>query len=270
MPCLAYRLVFTCIALLISVPIQAQPVDSARVLWQEGTQAYAQGRYQQATEAYHQVVAAGVESGALHYNLGNAYYRLGEMGEAVQHYEKAKRFRPGDARIAHNLDMVRSQFDALNGTAPAPTWLRLVTGWPVTGLFWVGLVTYAAGLLAWSWFLSSSRFPDVSVGPPTARRLSLAAAGGGLLITLLAGAAGYAQTLDRRAVVLVEQISLQAEPDAKANPETEPDPGARAANKTALIEGTIVRLRTARSGWTRVTAPNGETGWLPTSAIGGI
>lgn len=283
MPSLVFRLVLACVALLISAPIQAQPADSVRALWQEGTQAYAQGRYQQATEAYQEVVIAGYESGALHYNLGNAYYRLGELGEAVQHYEKAKRFRPGDVRIAHNLDMVRSQSDALNGAVPAPGWMRLVSGWPIPGLFWFGLITYAMGFLTWSWSRSSLRLSEASSIPPSiassaARRLSLAAAGGGLLLILLAGAAEYAQTLDRRAVVLVEQVSLQAEPDLRANPaagaetdaKTGAKPGTGLADGTALIEGTIVRLRTTRSGWTRVTAPNGETGWLPASAIGGI
>lgn len=255
--------------LLLSAPVHAQPADSVRGLWQKGTQAYAQGRYQQATEAYRQVIGAGFESGALHYNLGNAYYRLGEMGEAVQHYEKAKRFRPGDARIEHNLDMVRSQFDALNGTVPAPGWTRLVSGWPVTALFWIGLIAYAAGFLAWSWFRSASRFPNASPAPPAARRLSLAAAGGGLLIVLLAGAAGYAQTLDRRAVVLVEQTALQEKP-AEPSDDAGATPSTGTADSTPLIEGTIVRLRATRSGWTRVTAPDGETGWLPTSAIGEI
>ena len=275
MPRLVSRLVFTCVVLLISVPIQAQPADSIRALWQEGTQAYAQGRYQQATEAYQQVVTAGFESGALHYNIGNAYYRLGEMGEAVQHYEKAKRFRPGDARIEHNLDMVRSQFDTLNGAVPAPTWLRMLSGWSIPGLFWVGLIAYTTGFLAWSWFRSSLRLSGASsTASSAARPLSLVAAGAGLLLILLAGAADYAQTLDRRAVVLVEQASLQAEPDAGANPaadvETDAEPGAGPADGTTLIEGTIVRLHTTRSGWTRVTVPNGGTGWLPTSAIGGI
>ena len=257
------RLVFTLGVLLLSAPVHAQSVDSVRALWQEGTQAYAQGRYQQATEAYRKVVSAGFESGALHYNLGNAYYRLGERGEAVQHYEKAKRFRPGDARIEHNLDMVRSQFDALKGTVPAPGWARLASSWPVAALFWIGLIAYAAGLTAWSWFLSA----DASEVSPIAQRLSLAAAGGGLLIVLLAGAVGYAQTLDQRAVVLVEQASLQAKP---AKPGVDAERSAGTAGRSSLIEGTIVRLRATRPDWTRVTAPNGETGWLPTSAIGEI
>ncbi len=269
MSCFPARLVLALGVLLLSGPVHAQPTDSVRALWQEGTQAYAQGRYQQATEAYRKVVGAGFESGALHYNLGNAYYRLGETGEAVQHYEKAKRFRPGDARIEHNLDMVRSQSDALNGAVPAPGWARLVSGWPVTALFWIGLIAYAAGVVAWGWFLSGSRLPNASDAPLAARRLSLAAAGGGLLIVLLAGAAGYAQTLDQRAVVLVEQTALRANP-AESSDGIDGEPTTGTADKAPLIEGTIVRLRATRSNWTRVTAPNGETGWLPTSAIGEI
>jgi len=275
--------------LLSAGPTAAQPPDSVRALWQEGTQAYAQGRYAQATEAYLNILNAGFESGALHYNLGNTYYRLGEPGEAVQHYEKAKRFRPDDARIDHNLDMLRSEFDALSGASPASGWLRLVKGWPTEALFWFGLSVYAAGVLAWSWMYSTSQDKPAPAPRVPIRRLALAATASGLLIVTVAGATGYAQTLDRRAVVLVDNTSLRAEPggttvantdpnganpDAAnpdaANPDAAQVPSGSAADASRLVEGTIVRLRTSRSGWTRVTGPDGQTGWLPSSDLGEI
>jgi len=281
-------------SLFLSVgPTAAQPPDSVRALWQEGTQAYAQGRYAQATEAYLNIVNAGVESGALHYNLGNTYYRLGEPGEAVQHYEKAKRFRPDDARIDHNLDMLRSQFDALSRASPASGWVRLVKEWPTEALFYFGLAIYATGVLAWSWMYSIPREKPTRARLPI-RRLALAAIASGLLIVTVAGAAGYAQTLDRRAVVLVDHTSIRAEPGGTPIVSTDPDAApsdassARASSSRAssseaaqaqtgtppgasrLVEGTIVRLRTNRAGWTRVVGPDGQRGWLPSSDIGEI
>lgn len=271
--------------LLPTGPAAAQPPDSVRALWEEGTQAYAQGRYAQATEAYLGIVSAGFESGALHYNLGNTYYRLGEPGEAVQHYEKAKRFRADDARIDHNLDMLRSQFDALSGQSPTPGWLRLVKGWPTEVLFWFGLVAYGTGVVAWSWMYSGSRTNASAQDPRLAlRRMALAAALSGVFVVTVAVAAGYAQTLDRRAVVLVDYTSLQAEPteapagvpgtpapDAAPPDAAQPSTGASASATTSrLVEGTIVRLRTSRSGWTRVVGPDGQTGWVPSSDIGEI
>ena len=46
---------------------------------------------------------AGLSSPALDYNIGNAHFRLGELGSAILHYERARRAAPGDENIRANL-----------------------------------------------------------------------------------------------------------------------------------------------------------------------
>ena len=43
----------------------------------------AQGYYQQAIAGYEQLVAAGIHNAKLYYNLGNAYFRLNDLGHAI-------------------------------------------------------------------------------------------------------------------------------------------------------------------------------------------
>ncbi len=71
--------------------------------------AYAADRFDEAVELYTKAVAAEGGSAALHYNLGNAWFRSGHPGKAILNYERALRFDPTfkDAKI--NLDFVNSK-----------------------------------------------------------------------------------------------------------------------------------------------------------------
>lgn len=50
-----------------------------------------------------------VRNGKLHYNLGNAYFRMGDVGQAILHYRRAELYRPGDQNLRQNLRYARSQ-----------------------------------------------------------------------------------------------------------------------------------------------------------------
>ena len=52
---------------------------------------------------YQALVDEGVESGAVYFNLGNAYVRAGESGRAIAAYRKAQVYRPRDPYLEANL-----------------------------------------------------------------------------------------------------------------------------------------------------------------------
>lgn len=68
---------------------------------------YEQKEYEAAIETYTGIVRAKVESAALYYNLGNAYFKHGDLGHAVLYYLKAKRLDPSDEDILSNLRFAR-------------------------------------------------------------------------------------------------------------------------------------------------------------------
>jgi tetratricopeptide (TPR) repeat protein len=76
----------------------------------------AQGHYQQAIEAYEQLVAAGVHNAKLYYDLGNAYFLRDDLGRAILYYRRGLRLEPGNRRLQANLRYALSQridqFDA--------------------------------------------------------------------------------------------------------------------------------------------------------------
>jgi len=49
----------------------------------------------------------GLANGAVFYNLGNVYFRLGDMGRAILNYRRAQRFTPNDSNLMRNLEYAR-------------------------------------------------------------------------------------------------------------------------------------------------------------------
>jgi len=66
--------------------------------------------YQSAVMRFERIVKdGGVENGRLYYNIGNAYFRMNDLGMAILNYLKAERLIPDDANLHHNLEYARSK-----------------------------------------------------------------------------------------------------------------------------------------------------------------
>jgi len=82
--------------------------SQARLMFQEANAHYLEKEYKKAIEGYEDVRSAGFESGHLYYNLGNAYFKEGFLGEAILNYLRARRFTPRDPDLKANLEYARS------------------------------------------------------------------------------------------------------------------------------------------------------------------
>ena len=66
--------------------------------------------YQSAVMRFERIVKeGGIENGKLYYNIGNAYFRMNDLGMAILNYLKAERLTPDDANLHHNLQYARSK-----------------------------------------------------------------------------------------------------------------------------------------------------------------
>jgi tetratricopeptide (TPR) repeat protein len=63
--------------------------------------------YDSAIRMYQSVLNQGVESAPLYFNLGNAYFKKGNLGMAVLNYLRARRLDPSDEDIIHNLEFAK-------------------------------------------------------------------------------------------------------------------------------------------------------------------
>ncbi|MDR0292387.1 MAG: tetratricopeptide repeat protein [Elusimicrobium sp.] len=69
----------------------------------DGDAAYAAGNFTQALENYENALASAQGSAYLYYNIGNSYFKLGELGKATAYYAKAFAVNPRDTDIRQNL-----------------------------------------------------------------------------------------------------------------------------------------------------------------------
>ena len=98
------KIVFLLSIVWLSLQAFAQDVEQ---MTQQAEQWYASGQYADAADVYNRILAAGMESADLYYNLGNCYYKLGENTRAILNYERSLLLNPGDDMTRYNLKMAQ-------------------------------------------------------------------------------------------------------------------------------------------------------------------
>jgi hypothetical protein len=195
---------------------------------------YDHGGLHEAARAFADRTAAAPADPANWYDLGAAYYRLGQDGRAAAAWQQARRLAPRDRSIARALELV-----------PPPESGSAARLWnaPVT---WRELALAAAPLWLIGWGLLAVRSRRL-------RELGFACTG---LVLLVNAAAVFLRERERRPVaVLLGKTTLQLSPHERAPSLAPLEPG------TALI---VVRHA---SGWAMVDAPGGRLGWVPSDSL---
>ncbi len=218
-----------------------------------GNAHYEKGEYDQAAAAFESAVETGYHSAALHYNLGNSYYRLDEIGKAVLNYERALLLDPENRAIEHSLDLAQTRMMDRMSELPDPIWTtawrRVVAALGLSGVLWSGMLLYALGItliILRVWTGGTS---------PWFRRGALIALSIGVPMVAISLLASRASTERPRSVVLERSVPVRQSPDGDAPSELE------------IHEGLVVRTIEMDSSWIRVQLPNGVTGWIERSAV---
>ena len=87
----------------------------SNILFHEANDLFINKKYKKSIELYEKIISSGQENSTVFYNLGNAYYRLGDIGHAVWAYKHANKFSPRDKDIIHNLKIAEAKkIDRIN------------------------------------------------------------------------------------------------------------------------------------------------------------
>ena len=101
-----HRLHLKCIFLMYIFLSLVLPLNA--VTSKDAEQNYRKGNYQQAINDYKELLKQDA-SADIFYNLGNAYYRSGNLTQAILNYERASLLSPGNEDINFNLEFARSK-----------------------------------------------------------------------------------------------------------------------------------------------------------------
>jgi tetratricopeptide (TPR) repeat protein len=118
-----YRISFIFIILLIFS--QAGAADN-RELWDQAAGCYDAGDYSSAISVYNQLIERGLINASIYHNLGNSYFKNGQMGSAIWSYRRALRLDPAFEPARTNLDFARrmniDKIEAGNGNFISDIW----------------------------------------------------------------------------------------------------------------------------------------------------
>lgn len=244
--------VVACVALALASRA-ARVEAAAEPTFESANAAFADGRFDEARNAFAQLAARDGASVAILYNLGNAAFRAGRPGEAVLAYERALLLAPRDQDVRANLRQVRKAA-GLPEPADGP-WVRLVR--TLTANAWAWLAS--AGLYVACAALLVRRLAATNGGARQPRSVFAATAGAGCAILLLAGAACATRLGERdRGVVLDGDPKVRVAPYASATVSSE------------LPPGEVVRIERIHEGFTLVRTAAGRSGWMADGSVGRI
>lgn len=220
-------------------------------LFKQGKTNYKEGNYSKAVDNWEAILDEGKMSAEVYFNLGNAYYKLNQVGPSIYYYEKALQLDPSDKDIKNNLRFAQNR--TIDVIEPMPKsiftrWYNNVSGWfPLDGWAWL---TVAMAILFVILFLA------YYLSYATRRKrlyftLSMLFLGCMLLALSFSFMIQSDVQNNRQAIIYTDQVAIYDEPTKSGNV------------SFRLHEGTKVKIIDVDIDWARIQLADGKDGWMP-------
>lgn len=205
-------------------------------------------RLRAAAEGFESVARSGGAGGALYYNLGNAYLRLGRLGMAIANYRRAERLIPGDGNLESNLAYARGHRRNQIEAAGSKTVLRTLFFWhyrlPLRTRFLIAATLYVAFWL-------------VLIVRPYLRQVGLGLAAAVLAVGWItfgasAGVSWGLESRERQGVITADEVVVRKGNGENYDPEF----------KQLFYDGVEFTVRERRGDWLKIELPDGGKGWI--------
>ena len=219
----------------------------AQSAFDEANAAYADGRYDEAQAAY-EALLAEAPNATLYYNLGNAYYKQGELAQAILNYERALRLQPNHKDARYNLEFAQSRItdNIVEQDFFLSKWARAMRNALSEQTWLIGSICLFILALAGLLLFLLGRAPWL-------RKTAFHCAWIALLFSIIAGL--NAGSLHRRDTLRNEAIITQGVVNAKSSPDRS------GTDLFTIHEGTKVTIRETLGEWCNIRVGNNE-GWI--------
>jgi tetratricopeptide (TPR) repeat protein len=238
---------------LLALPLCFLQAASQKTSWEEiffdANKAYKEGHFQDAVDGYNRLIEGGFDNGHLYFNLGNAYFRLNRLGDAILNFERARLRIPRDPDLRFNLGHARDQ--TVDALVEADGLLGMV-------FFW--LETLNTAEVFWAFAVSNMVFWAILLLRLFTRsEWTYYACLVAVVVWIVCGASfgvkWFQTKKDARAVVLSKEVNVLAGPET----------GDTVLFK--LHEGTVVRHERSEDGWCLIGLSEKRRGWVKASAV---
>ena len=217
--------------------------------------AYRSGDYQKALSLYQHDLLQG-ETAATYNNMGNAYFRTGNIPMAVYSYEKAHILEPMNADVEHNIEIARKKTaDRLQPETEiifAKWYKAAVMTHSIDTWCYTSTISLVVALLLFLVYLFA--------GKMAVKRIAFYASMLLVAIFFVANVCAW----QRKSILEAHDtaVAMQREIHVKSSPT------AKSPDACLIHEGTKVRITDKEmKGWYAIRLADGREGWLQASSV---
>ena len=225
--------------------------DQASQAFAQANALYLKGDYAGAAQGYEGILANGYENGQLYFNLGNAYYKTGNIQRAILNYERARKFIPGDDDLQFNLALANLQIVDKIDVIPRLFIYRWIDGlfslFSLHTLAWTLYGVFLVTLFSFGYFLFAR-----SAGIKRATLMTGMICSAVLLVGIIIfGVQSYRESNFEYAIVMSDVANIKAAPDSNGN------------DVFVLHKGLKVQVLDHVDLWRKIRLADGKVGWIP-------
>lgn len=246
--------------------MQAGPLEDA-------TKAYDAGDYQKAIECYRQLEHDHGTSSALLFNMGQAYTRAGNLGNAMLCYRRALRQNPSNSEARENIEYIQSRVQDANQSELKDKKVSVIPEDPSffmsvkqyitqrhasnTWAFWSGL-TFVLSCICVALY--------IFIDKVLVRKIGFFGGGTMLVLSVLflifAFMGARASRNHNEGVIMEYKVELRTDPSTSAKPST-----------SSLTQGTVLQILDTEEGqdghpeWYKVRLNSQFIGWIRNDAF---
>lgn len=254
------KLISNILPLLITLlSVFSAKADGVEDIMTASDSAYVADDFCQAIAGYNQVLSEGQSSSELYYNLGNAYYRNGNVGQAIVAYERALKLDPTNSDARFNLKFVKStlvdkQSENMDGVSLFFSNLRdMLTPnqWA-----WTGCAIFLIMLCMVAIYLFTK--------PVALRKVGFFGSFACFFLSIGAFAASFSGAkvgLSKNDAVVISNSAMISTAPRPAKDRNEEVALLHEGTKIGIIDSLEVSTDSTKVKWMKVKLPSGHQGW---------
>ncbi len=245
----------TVLLIILSATHYAFSQENGNEKFSQGVAFYTSADYQKALELWSELYNTGYRSAELNYNLGNVYFKLNNIPDAILYYERASLLKPLDEDINYNLQIARTLVVDRFKEIPELFYIKWynIVSLLLSSNSWakISLISFLLTLAFISLYIYSSRYSQKVIGFWLAVFF--------FMITLSGLAfSGRNKNLifdSRKAIIISPLVSGKSSPDNSGT------------DLFVLHDGTKVSIEDEVGDWFEIRLSDGNKGWIQSNTL---
>lgn len=232
------------------LPFISKGDGQQHALFEKANKLYNRAQYAEAIKIYKLSIAPDYQSGDVFYNMGNAYYRIGDIPSALLYYEKAHKLRPFDEDIAVNIQLANSKITDKISMAPefflSTWWHKFLFLFSVKTFSMLSVFCWISAAILLTIYLFAQSITKKKASFYTGISLFIL---GAASIIITEKQVNYLRS-NQNAIIFSNSVQVRSEPSNSSK------------NLFTIHAGTKVGVIVLEQDWLEIKLPNGNKGWI--------